>query len=475
MVSSSVISMVLVRQFQILSQPIILRMDGFDINQRLERIGFGKFNIIALFIVGLRDLSSASSVSIVAIIEPYLRCHWNLTYMTAAWLVLPEALTNIAGSIFIGKLSDRYGRRKTMMLTFILNSYLTLLYSLSSSLLLMAIIRGFIGLVSSSNMIAFTYAMEVLPLSKRKYMSLFKISYFVGNGLGILVGMVSLMYLTWRWAIVLAETIPIALTAVFTFYLPESPRYLIAAGKFDEAEESLQIIAEMNGIEYGYISVPGESPGAGDVGQYDKKEQESEEQTSKLEIAKRIAVVSFLQFSGFLFSGTMRFGSMQFGENSDISECGRCSTNMTYKYRWAMEVAILSSAIPLYWLIDKVTRKRTFTILLAYISACIVPFYWDIRGWPLIIMMTLICVGFTAMNMLIFVYRAEILPTKIRAFGCGISEACGKVGVCLGQIIALYVHHVDIYLSFGILHVITTVGLIISITALVETKHINLK
>ena len=442
-----------------------------DINLQIESIGFGKFQIIVLAIVWLRYFSYSSTASLLIILEPYLRCYWKLSYMTAAWLVLPEAITKIAGSILLGKLSDMYGRRKTMILAFVFNSYLTLLFSLSSSTVLLAIIRGAIGLVSSSTMVAFTYAMEILPISKRKYMSIFSAGFFAGCGYGILVAMASLKYLSWRWFDAFAETIPITLAALAVLFLPESPRYLMAVGKADEAKETLQRIAKRNGAMDRFSAFPSyESTNAVTI-EHVKTKVDVQQQQSKYEMAQRIVLVAFLQFYGDIVSATVRFGSMQFGENSDVSDCGKCSDNLTYKYRWAVETAGFFAVFTTYLLLGKVSRGLTMKILVVFLGVCLIPFYWPLRGWPLLVAIALTEFGASTLNNIILVYRAELLPTSIRTSGCGISDAFGQFGILCGQFIAIYLHHVSNSLSFGTLHGFTAVGIFIVFYGIVETKH----
>ena len=442
-----------------------------DISLKLERIGFGKFQIVALAILCLRYFSYSSTTSLVAILEPYLRCHWSLSYMNAAWIVLPEAITKIIGSILLGRLSDIYGRRKILILASVANSYLALLYSLSSSVLLLSIIRGSIGLVSSSTLIIFTYTMEILPLSERKYMSLFELAFCLGCGYGIVVAGVTLKYLNWRWFDTFAETIPIAFSTFLVFYLPESPRYLSAAGKREEAEKSLERIAEMNGCEKGYFPL-GEA--CADVEYPEegaKRNLEPECQLSRRELAERIALLSLLQFYGDVVSGTMRYGSMQFGENSDVLGCGQCFQNLTYKYRWSVETAVLLSVVASYWLLNNVTRKLSLKILVVYLAACLVPFYWPLRGWPLLISLAFTVLGSSTLNNVLLVYRAELIPTSSRTFGCGLSDAFGQFGIMFGQIIALYLYHVSIPLSLGLVHGLTALCIVAVFTALIETKY----
>ena len=344
------------------------KMDRFDINMQLEAIGFGKFQIMAIFVMGYRLFCYGSTNSLLAILEPYLREHWRLSYLTSTWLVLPEVLLNIPGSILLGRLADIYGRRKILILVLILNSYFSALYSFSTNLYLMYTIRGFIGIVSSSNVIAYTYLLEILPLSKRKYTSALLITFFAGSAYGIFAGIVSLEYLTWRWLVILTEAMPLALGACLVCLVPESSRYLLVSGRTDSAEDSLQRIARINGLEKGYKSLLAySSDGHGKVKQRSDDKTAYQEQLSWTEIVKRIIFISYMQFLGFLYAAAMRFGAMQFGKNSDLNKEGSCSVSFTYKYRWALEISVLVAAFASNWLLGKLTRRHSFYLLTTYL------------------------------------------------------------------------------------------------------------
>ncbi|XP_065062430.1 uncharacterized protein LOC135689206 [Rhopilema esculentum] len=283
--------------------------------------------------------------------------------------------------------------------------------------------------------------------------------------------MASFKYLTWRWFVIFAETMPMALSAFAVFFLPESPRYLLVTGRQDEAEASLQKIAKMNGFKKGYEQLEeGDSKNC-DITKIGDKEVKPEEQPSMSEVTKRIAAVSFLQFYVNALGETMRFGSMQFGENSDISECRKCSENLTYKYRWAVMIAPLFSFVAAYLFLGKSTRMRTFKVLIFYLALCLIPFYWVLRGWYLMVVMVLTSMGTSTLNDVLVVYRAEIIPTSMRVLACGIPEASSQLGSLFGQIVVLYVHPVSIELSFGILHCFTAFGFLVLFIRLVETRN----
>lgn len=160
-------------------------------------------------------------------------------------LIGSGALIGLAGSVFIGRLSDKIGRRKLLMGNMYVLAFLTLLHLLTNNLLLTFLIRIGIGL-----MIAIDYTVgnalltEWLPKgedSKRQshllvYWTLgFIASYIVGTfltGLG-----------PSTWQIILATAaIPALVAAIFRsiFRLPASPSWLASQGKIKKANKVIQ-------------------------------------------------------------------------------------------------------------------------------------------------------------------------------------------------------------------------------------------
>lgn len=160
-------------------------------------------------------------------------------------LIGAGALIGLAGSLIVGKISDKIGRRKLLMGNMYVLGILSLLHLVTSNLALTFILRVGIGL-----MIAVDYTVgnalltEWLPKgedSKRQshllvYWTLgFILSYLVGtflNGFG-----------AYTWQIILATgAVPALITAVFRsiFRLPASPSWLASQGKIKTANKVIQ-------------------------------------------------------------------------------------------------------------------------------------------------------------------------------------------------------------------------------------------
>ena len=160
-------------------------------------------------------------------------------------LIGAGALIGLAGSIVIGRLSDKIGRRKLLMINMYILAGLTLLHLTTSNFLFTFIIRIGIGL-----MIAIDYTVgnalltEWLPKGEDSKRQSHLLIYWT---LGFIASYVVGTYLTGfgkhTWQIILATgAIPALITAIFRsiFRLPASPSWLASQGKIKTANKVLR-------------------------------------------------------------------------------------------------------------------------------------------------------------------------------------------------------------------------------------------
>lgn len=160
-------------------------------------------------------------------------------------LIGAGALIGLAGSIVIGRLSDKIGRRKLLMINMYILAGLTLLHLTTNNFLFTFIIRIGIGL-----MIAIDYTVgnalltEWLPKGEDSKRQSHLLIYWT---LGFIASYVIGTYLTGfgkhTWQIILATgAIPALITAIFRsiFRLPASPSWLASQGKIKTANKVLR-------------------------------------------------------------------------------------------------------------------------------------------------------------------------------------------------------------------------------------------
>ncbi|MGQ5708550.1 MFS transporter [Lactobacillus sp. PSON] len=160
-------------------------------------------------------------------------------------LIGAGALIGLAGSMIIGRLSDKIGRRKLLMINMYVLAAFSLLHLLTANLALTFIIRIGIGL-----MIAIDYTVgnalltEWLPKGEdSKRQSHLLIYWTLGFIASYLVGTFLTGFGSYTWQIILATgAIPALITAIFrsVFRLPASPSWLASKGKIKTANKVIQ-------------------------------------------------------------------------------------------------------------------------------------------------------------------------------------------------------------------------------------------
>jgi SP family arabinose:H+ symporter-like MFS transporter len=179
----------------------------------------------------------------------YLKAHFQLNAVQEGIAGASAILGCIPGAMCAGFLSDRFGRRKVLFLCAILYAASGVLSAIPRTFVEFLAARFISGLgIGASSMIIPVYIAELAPAAKRGRLgSLFQ--------LGIVLGIFLTLFLNariqglgdeawnttqgWRWMLG-AEVVPAVLLVALLFFVPESPRWLLGAGRDAEAQSILE-------------------------------------------------------------------------------------------------------------------------------------------------------------------------------------------------------------------------------------------
>ncbi|KPJ19743.1 Organic cation transporter 1 [Papilio machaon] len=153
---------------------------------------------------------------------------------------------SIFGNLLFGWMSDRYGRRTTILLMICLEVPLAIATAFPDSYTTYIFLRIIGGLFFPAlYQQPFILALELMPPSRRPNVGIVVGMLFAG-GISLLA---VIAYVVRDWFhLTLATSVPFVLCFGYYWLIPESPRWLVGKGRIIEAEEVLRTLAKKNGI-----------------------------------------------------------------------------------------------------------------------------------------------------------------------------------------------------------------------------------
>ncbi|KAL0119149.1 hypothetical protein PUN28_009627 [Cardiocondyla obscurior] len=151
------------------------------------------------------------------------------------------------GVYLFGTLNDRIGRRLsffTCLATLIIGSFLT---AISNNFWTWACTRFVVGLtIPAIYQIPFIISLELVGPNYRSFVTVMTCTFYT-MGLCMLAG-VTYLIRDWR-TLALITSAPFLVYFFYWWFLPESPRWLLAKGRLSEANDILETLARVNGKE----------------------------------------------------------------------------------------------------------------------------------------------------------------------------------------------------------------------------------
>lgn len=226
-------------------------MAALTLEEALEHVGVGRFQILLLFVCGIGYAAGTMELVLVAFLLPELEDEWDVGDYEQSILASTVFLGSMTGSVFFGWASDRYGRKFAFVASVVLSSVFGALSALSPSFEVLTAARFFVGFGLGGNLsVDFVLFLEFVS-SARRGIFLNLITLFGIGGILLTAGISWATLgsgLSWRLYLVLCS-LPSFAVFFMRIFLPESPRYLLVAGRSDDAKEVLERIGRSNGAE----------------------------------------------------------------------------------------------------------------------------------------------------------------------------------------------------------------------------------
>ncbi|MDH4554111.1 aromatic acid/H+ symport family MFS transporter [Pseudomonas sp. BN417] len=215
-------------------------MRAIDVSALLDGARFNTFHARVLFWCALIIIFDGYDLVIYGVVLPALMQAWSLTALQAGLLGSCALLGMMLGALFFGPLSDRIGRRKTIMTCVTLFSGFTVINGFARTPEEFAICRFIAGLGIGGVMPNVVALMnEYAPKKIRSTLVAIMFSgYSVGGMLSAGLGM--LLMPTWGWqAVFFVAVVPLLVLPLLVRQLPESLNFLLRQGDVARAQALL--------------------------------------------------------------------------------------------------------------------------------------------------------------------------------------------------------------------------------------------
>ncbi|XP_078056311.1 synaptic vesicle glycoprotein 2C isoform X2 [Mustelus asterias] len=225
------------------------RQAALTFEEAVEETGFGTFHAALLIICGWANASDAVEILCVSFLLPTARCDLHLSTADMGWLTASIFLGMMIGGYMWGVLADLKGRQRILVLSLMVNGIFGAVSSMASEFWQFLLLRFGSGIgVGGSIPVIFSYFSEFQPRNKRgRMVSALATFWMAGNilaaGLAWLVipstslnfQLGSMHFQSWRLFVMLCSVPSLSSALIYALGMPESPKYLMEAGREDDA------------------------------------------------------------------------------------------------------------------------------------------------------------------------------------------------------------------------------------------------
>ncbi len=226
-------------------------MTSITMNDALDRAGAGAYQRRLMGIFGLVWAADAMQVLAVGFTAASIAATFGLTVPQALQTGTAFFLGMLLGAIGFGRMADRYGRRRVLIVTVACDAVFGILSIFAPDFTILLVLRFLTG-AAVGGTLPVDYAMmaEFLPAKNRgRWLVLLEGFWAVGTlVVAIAAWIASLYQLQDSWRYIFAVTAFPALIGIgLRFLVPESPLYLLKSGRSEEAKVVVNAMLKTNG------------------------------------------------------------------------------------------------------------------------------------------------------------------------------------------------------------------------------------
>ena len=435
-----------------------------EVVARLERLPVTARLMLLRVIVGVATFFDGYTVLAIAFAMPQLVTEWKLTPTEVGLIISVGYFGQLFGAVIFGSLAERIGRLKTLFITIVLFTSMDVACLFAWSGMSMMAFRFFQGVGTGGEVpVASAYINEFIGAEKRgRFFLLYEVIFPIGLMFAGMAGYFLVPIYGWK-AMFIVGLIPSVLTIPLRWFMPESPRWLASKGRVAEANAVVKLL-EDSATKRGFVL---RDPVVRPI------DSKATSRSDWRELFKGIYLKRTLMIWGLWVCVYMINNGLVTWLPTLYKQVFHLPLQTSLAYGWITSSVGVIASIACALLIDKVGRKRWYSIAFLVATAPLMALAWisTASAIQVLIFATGAYAVLQTIAFSLYLYSAELYPTRLRAVGTGFGSAWLRAGSSIGPIlVGTIVADLGIQYVFAAFAAVALVGGLVTLLFAIETK-----
>ena len=431
---------------------------------RIERLPITRKLLAIRVVTGIATFFDGYTVLAIAFAMPTLVRTWHLVPAEIGMIISAGYIGQLFGALFFGWLAEKIGRFRVLLYTIVLFAAMSVACVFAWSGVAMAAFRFIQGIGTGGEVpVASAYVNEFIGARRRgRFFLLYEVIFPVGLLVAGLIGYLFVPIYGWRVMFVIGA-IPAVIIVPLQWFMPESPRWLASKGRISQADAVVKQL-EQSVIASGMV-LPEPAPQPANAQAMAKSRWG--ELFEGIYLKRTLTIWCLWLCSYLVNNGLITWLPTLY------SQVFKLPLQTSLAYGFTTSAFGVAASIICALSIDKVGR-RPWYIAAFSIGAIMLAALAVVGAGSAIEVLVLATVVYAALQTIAFslyLYSAELYPTRLRAIGTGIGNAWLRVGSSIGPLlIGWLVGDFGIRYVFVAFAVVALAGSLVTTAFATETK-----
>jgi putative MFS transporter len=401
-----------------------------SLSARLDRLPITSVHRTAIIALAFAYFFELGDINTFSFAAPSLIQQWHITMHQVAFVTSAGFAGMFAGALACGRLADRIGRRRALILAIALYTLASLANVFVWNITSLVVCRFITGIGLAMTVVANTYVSEVFPAASRgRYLSLILTLGLIGIPATAWVARGLVPVASWGWRLIFLWGALGAISLAFARRMPESPRWLAQRGEHRQAEAALQVFESAALAQYGTLAAPDER-------QTDEPAQRDVRIADLFERGQRGKTLMLIVV--WVFQTVGAYGFLAWVPTLLVDHGFSIVRSLTYTSVIAVCNPLGSWIASLF--VERIDRKWYVTINALAVAVFGLLFGFTFEPAGIMVFGALVVIGLQSFVAAVYAYTPELFPTRLRSTGHGLVYGLGRLANVVGPLIisALY-------------------------------------